>query len=209
MAFGSCGCLRRGSNGRHLPGIGPRRLHSLCAMQGQAAREDDRPNLARETMNKRDRQVRRSVSVSRTREQLDLAPVDPGVHPLAAFWSRAPRFPLTPRLPGAWDVPRLRPVAHHSEATTCPDADGNGCSRLSLARSFTLQRCDHETRNYCGGGRHIGDRCGKRQPLHDVGSCPGATSAARDTGGCDRAAGRPSGSACAGAAEPACPTGLG
>jgi hypothetical protein len=177
--------------------------------KAKRAREGDRPKLVREKMDKRDRQVRRSVSASRTRKQLDLAPVDPGVHPLAALWSRAPRFPLTPRLPGAWDVPRLRPVAHHSEATTCPDADGNGCSRLSLARSFTLQRCDHETRNYCGGGRHIGDRSGKRQPLHDVGSCPGATGAARDTGGCDRGAGRPSGSTCAGAAEPACPTGLG
>ena len=49
----------------------------------------------------------------------------------------------------------------------------------------------------------------KRQPLHDVGSCPRATIAARETGGGDRAAGCLSGSTGAGAAEPACATGLG
>jgi hypothetical protein len=157
------------------------------------------------------RQVRRSSSVSRTREQLDLAPVDPGVHPLAVLWSRAPRFPSAPRLSrrvGRTEVATRRASQRGHGVSRCRC---NGCSRLSFARSFTLalQRCDHETRNHCGGRRHIGDRGGKRQPLHDVGSCPRATIAARETGGGDRAAGCLSASACAGAAEPACATGLG
>ena len=112
--------------------------------------------------------------MSRTRGQLDLAPVDPGVHPLAVFWSRAPRLPLAPRLSGRvgrTEVATRRASQRGHGVSRCRC---NGCSRLSFARSFTLalQRCDHETRNYCGGGRHIGDRCGKRQPLHDVGSVP-------------------------------------
>lgn len=150
---------------------------------------------------------------SRRREQLDLAPVDSRVHPVAAVWSRAPRFPSAARLSGACAGPIEVATRRESQRSHGPvRCRCNGGSRLSFARSFTLalQRCDHETRNHCGGGRHIGDRGGKRQPLHDVGSCPGATTAARETGGCDRAAGCPSGSTCAGAVEqPACATGLG
>ena len=186
MAFGSSGCLRCWCNGRHLPDIGPRSLHSACAVQGEAGRRSATVRMWCAT---------RSINGNR--------PVR----------SRAPRFPSAPRLSGA--------CAGRTEVATCRESQRshgpvrcrcNGGSRLSFARSFTLalQRCDHETRNHCGGGRHIGDRCGERQPLHDVGSCPRATIAARETGGGDRAAGCRCGSTCAGAvAQPACATGLG
>ena len=106
MAFGSSGCLRCWCNGRHLPDIGPRSLHSACAVQGEAGRRSATVRMWCAT---------RSINGNR--------PVR----------SRAPRFPSAPRLSGACagrtDVATRRA---HSEATASPDADATGArdSRL-------------------------------------------------------------------------------
>jgi hypothetical protein len=228
MAFGPSGCLRCWCNGRHLPGAGPLSLHPVCAMQD---RKQGAGALTAGSGERQDEQMEPAVSTSvhsgsvrkssltwrlsiRRRSRSPSFLLWRTTVPVGASSTRRVRCGLSHSVAEMRHRPRDRSEvatrralqrSHGVSRCRC-----NGCSRPSFARSFTLalQRCDHETRNHCGGGRHIGDRCGKRQPLHDVGSCPRATIAARETGGGDRGTGL-SGSTCAGGAWPACATGVG